>query len=136
MKNQIPKTIKIKNCRLCQSLKLKLIFDYGNLYVSNFVSKRNVHNGIKAPLKLLICKKCTLLQLSYFAPQEPMYKKFYWYRSGVTQTMKDSLLDIYKSVSKLNILKKKDAVLDIGANDGTMLSFFNKKYITIGCEPA
>jgi hypothetical protein len=50
--------------------------------------------------------------------------------------MKDSLLDIYKSVSKLNILKKKDAVLDIGANDGAMLSFFNKKYITIGCEPA
>lgn len=136
MKNQIPKTIKIKNCRLCQSLKLKLIFDYGNLHVSNFVSKRNVHNGIKAPLKLLICKKCTLLQLSYFAPKELMYKKFYWYRSGVTQTMKDSLLDIYKSVSKLNILKKKDAVLDIGANDGTMLSFFNKKYITIGCEPA
>lgn len=133
---KIPKTKKIKKCRLCSSLKLKLIFDYGNFYVSNFVSKNNISNGIKAPLKLMLCKKCTLLQLSHSAPQELMYKKFYWYRSGVTQTMKNSLMDIYKSVSKLNILKKGDIVLDIGANDGTMLGFFKKKYITIGCEPA
>jgi len=103
MNIKIPKTKKIKKCRLCGSLKLKLIFDYGNFYVSNFVSKKNIHNGIKAPLKLLICKECTLLQLSHSAPQELMYKKFYWYRSGVTQTMKNSLLDIYKAVLKLNI---------------------------------
>ena len=42
----------------------------------------------------------------------------------------------WKLQIKLNILKKGDIVLDIGANDGTMLGFFNKKYITIGCEPA
>jgi cyclopropane fatty-acyl-phospholipid synthase-like methyltransferase len=65
-----------------------------------------------------------------------MYKKFYWYRSGVTHTMKEALHDIYKTVNRLNFLKKNDVVLDIGANDGTMLSFFKKDYITIGCEPA
>ena len=30
-----------------------------------------------------------------------------------------------------------DVVLDIGANDGTLLSYYKKKkFITIGCEPA
>ena len=77
-----------------------------------------------------------MLQLSHSAPQELMYKKFYWYRSGVTQTMRDALYNIYKTVNELNFLKKNDVVLDIGANDGTMLSFFKKDYVTIGCEPA
>jgi NDP-4-keto-2,6-dideoxyhexose 3-C-methyltransferase len=65
-----------------------------------------------------------------------MYRRFYWYRSGVTTTMINGLKDIYDSVEKLNILKKNDVVLDIGANDGTLLKNFRKKYITIGCEPA
>ena len=73
------KTKKIKSCLLCKSTKIKKIFSLGNLFVSNFVSKKNVRRGIKAPLKLLYCKKCTLIQLSHIAPQEIMYKRYYWY---------------------------------------------------------
>ena len=36
---KIPKTIKIKKCRLCKNTKLKQIYNFGNHYVSNFVSK-------------------------------------------------------------------------------------------------
>ena len=37
----------------------------------------------------------------------------------------------------MSILNKGDTILDIGANDGTLLKYFKKeKYITIGCEPA
>lgn len=133
---KIPKTKKIKHCRLCKNHKLIELFDYGNLYVSNFVDKKSIYKGIKAPLKLVFCKKCTLLQLSHSAPQEIMYKKFYWYKSGITQTMRDALLDIYEIVEKKKILTKGDVVLDIGANDGTLLKYFKKKYSTIGCEPA
>ena len=133
---KIPKTKKIKKCRLCHNPKLIDLFDYGNLYVSNFVDKKFIHKGIKAPLKLVFCKKCTLLQLSHSAPQEIMYKKFYWYKSGITQTMRDALLGIYEMVEKKKILSKGDVVLDIGANDGTLLKYFKKKYSTIGCEPA
>ena len=53
-----------------------------------------------------------------------MYKKFYWYRSGVTQTMKLALKDIFLTVKKMSILKKGDSILDIGANDGTLLKNF------------
>ena len=66
-----------------------------------------------------------------------MYKKFYWYRSGVTNTMKNALKDIFLTVKKMSILNKGDTILDIGANDGTFLKYFKReKYITIGCEPA
>ena len=134
---KLPRTIKISKCRLCSHEKLLKIHSFGNLYVSNFVSKKDINNGIKAPLNLVYCKNCKLLQLQHSAPQEIMYKKFYWYRSGVTNTMKNALRNIFLTVKKMSILDKGDTVLDIGANDGTLLKYFKReKYITIGCEPA
>ncbi len=134
---RIPKTIKISKCRLCLSKKLLKIYSFGNFFVSNFVLKKNINKGIKAPLNLIYCKNCKLLQLQHSAPQEIMYKKFYWYRSGITNTMKDALKDIFLATKKMSILNKGDTILDIGANDGTLLRYFKKeKYITIGCEPA
>ena len=80
--------------------KLNKIYEFGNHYVSNFVTKSKINKGIKAPLNLVYCNKCKLLQLEHSAPQEIMYKKFYWYRSSVTKTMRDGLKDIYKSSLK------------------------------------
>ena len=134
---KIPKTKKIKKCRLCNNKKLINIHNFGNHYVSNFVTKPNVKKGVKAPLNLVYCNNCKLLQLEHSAPQEIMYKKFYWYRSGVTNTMKYALKDIFLEVKKMSLLKKGDTILDIGANDGTLLKYFkNDGYTTIGCEPA
>ena len=94
------KNKKIKHCLLCKNTKLKKIFSLGNLFVSNFVKKQNIKKGIRAPLKLLYCSNCSLIQLSHIAPQEIMYKRFYWYRSGVTKIMKLGLKDIYKKILK------------------------------------
>jgi len=134
---KIPKTKKINKCRLCSNLKLERIHNFGNHYVSNFVTKNNINKGIKAPLNLVYCNNCKLLQLEHSAPQEIMYKKFYWYRSGVTDTMKTALKDIFLKVKKISNLKKGDTILDIGANDGTLLKYFKDDgFTTIGCEPA
>ena len=134
---KIPRTRKIKKCRLCFNKKFLRIHDFGNHYVSNFVSKNNINKGIRAPLNLIYCNNCKLLQLEHSAPQEIMYKKFYWYRSGVTNTMKVALKDIFLKIKKMSLLEKGDTILDIGANDGTLLKYFkNSGFTTIGCEPA
>ena len=131
------KTKKVKHCLLCKNKNIKEIFSLGNLFVSNFVKKKNVNKGIKAPLNLLYCNNCSLIQLSHIAPQEIMYKRFYWYRSGVTKTMHLGLKSIFKDSLKYIKMNTNDVVLDIGANDGTLLNYYRKKkFITIGCEPA
>ena len=131
------RTFKVKECRLCRNKKLKRIFNFGNHFVSNFVSKSKIKKSIKAPLNLIHCNKCDLLQLEHTAPQELLYKGFYWYRSGVTNTMKDALKDIFLKGKKIAKLKKNDVIFDIGANDGTLLKYFKKSgFKTIGCEPA
>ena len=134
---KIPKTFKIKKCRLCHNPKLKQIHNFGNVFVSNFVNKKNIKKGVKAPLNLVYCKKCQLLQLEHSAPQEIMYKKFYWYKSGITKTMREGLKELYQDIKKNCKIKSGDVILDIGANDGTLLKYFKKdRIITIGCEPA
>lgn len=131
------KNKKVKNCLLCHNTKLKSVFNLGNFFISNFVSKDKILRGLKAPLHLLFCNQCELIQLSHIAPQELMYKKFYWYRSGITQTMRDGLKDIFYESLKYVKLTRNDVVVDIGANDGTLLkNYKNKGYVTVGCEPA
>ena len=131
------KTKKINYCLLCKNKKISKIFSLGNLFVSNFVKSHQVKKGIKAPLKLMYCKKCTLIQLSHIAPQEIMYRRFYWYRSGVTKIMRQGLKNLFEESLRHVKLNKNDVVLDIGANDGTLLNYYRKKnFKTIGCEPA
>ncbi len=124
-------------CRVCGSDKLDSLFSLGEQYVNNFVPKDEVHKGIKAPLELVFCENCTLVQLRHSAPQEILYARFYWYKSGVTETMKKALRDITRTAEEVFHLKSGDVVLDIGSNDGTMLrTYAIPGLITVGVEPA
>ena len=128
--------IEIETCRVCGSPALEPVFSLGNLYVSDFPREPEA-TGIKGPLDLVLCGQCTLLQLKHTAPQEILYARHYWYRSGVTETMRRALRDITESVERLVSLRDGDIVLDIGANDGTLLaSYANGTLRRVGCEPA
>jgi len=122
-------------CRLCGSDKLTYLFSLGNLFISTFVKEKGENIG-KAPLELFWCEDCTLVQLKHTAPQELMYSGHYWYRSGLNQVIIDDLKEIKEVAMKMVPLKEGDVVLDIGANDGTLLSFFPEECIKVGCEPA
>ncbi len=128
---------KIKKCRLCSNQKLNILKNFGDFYISNFVNKNKIKSSKKAPLNLVKCTKCKLVQLEHTAPMELMYTGHYWYRSGVTKTMIDQLKEISSIAKKYTRNIHKPTILDIGANDGTYLKNFSKdKYHTIGVEPA
>jgi SAM-dependent methyltransferase len=122
------------NCRVCEG-RLELVFSLGEQYVSNFVSLEQ-RDGPRAPLDLVLCISCGLLQLKHTVPAEDMYKK-YWYRSGTNQTMRNALADIANRAESLIHLQEGDSVIDIGCNDGTLLSSYKTKGIyRIGFDPA
>jgi SAM-dependent methyltransferase len=130
-------TITRTTCRLCGSADLEDVFSLGNQYINDFVPKEKIGTGLRAPLDLVTCAKCTLLQLRHTAPQELLYARHYWYRSGVTDTMRRALRNITEQIENLVALEAGDVVLDIGANDGTLLAGYQGPgLVKVGCEPA
>lgn len=130
-------TIMHTTCRLCGESGLREILSLGEQYINDFVPPDRIGKGLIAPLELVMCGRCTLLQLRHTAPQELLYSRYYWYRSGVTDTMRRALRDITAEIENMVTLKAGDVILDIGANDGTMLATYTIPGIRrVGCEPA
>ena len=123
-----------RTCRVCGSKNLTDIFDLGNQAVSSFITKGN--KIMIAPLALVLCGKCGLVQLKYTAPSQDALYRTYWYKYGVNQSMQDALADIVTSVKKRVRLNANDIIVDIGANDGTLLTFYPKNVTKIAFEPA
>ncbi len=121
-------------CRVCEGA-FETVLSLGEQYVSGFVSPQQP-DGPKAPLELVLCQQCRLLQLRHTVPGDMMYQN-YWYRSGTNQTMRDALADISGAAAKLVHLKAGDSVLDIGCNDGTLLGSYDvPRLYKIGFDPA
>lgn len=124
-----------KTCRVCDSPEIATVLNLGNFYLSSFVDDRNENIG-RAPLELVECKDCSLVQLKHTAPVELMYSNQYWYKSGVNKVIRDDLKEIVRVAIELAKPKKGDAFMDLGANDGTLLSYVPKKFYRLGIEPA
>ncbi len=127
----------ISECRACFSKNLVPIISLGDQYITNFVDSEEDHKRIpKVPLDLIICTDCKILQLRHNATAESMWDEQYWYKSGISTTIKADLKDIVESSLKLANLNEKDIIVDIGSNDGTLLSFYDKKFDAVGFEPS
>tara|TARA_Y100000310_G_scaffold329947_1_gene400695 strand:- start:21157 stop:23427 length:2271 start_codon:yes stop_codon:yes gene_type:complete len=127
----------LETCRLCNSNQLTLLFSLGNLHLSTFVDKPEDSEKVrKVPLELVWCENCSLIQLRHTAPPEYMYTQHYWYRSALNQVIIDDLKEIGEVARDMVPLNEGDVLLDIGANDGTLLSFYPDRYVRVGCEPA
>lgn len=121
-------------CRVCNS-PLDPILSLGDQYISTFLGPDRP-DGTKAPLELVLCRNCRLLQLRHTVPGDMMYQQ-YWYKSGTNQTMRDALADISGRATKLMHLTAGDSVLDIGCNDGTLLGSYTVQGLyKIGFDPA
>ncbi len=133
-KKSTPKSLSIKKCRSCNSKDLVEIISLGNLHLSDFLKTKRKPKAF--PLTLVLCKKCFLLQLKHTTPKSSLYTERYGYKSGINKTMKDELNGIVKeSLKKIKKPLKEISVVDIGANDGTLLSNYPKNVYRIAVEP-
>ncbi len=128
--------ITIKYCRLCNSRKLKKVFDLGKTPLANSYSYEKKSKKLKRyPLNLNLCDSCGHLQLGHSIKPEKMFRN-YLYKTNTSKKNFLHFKNYAKEVSKF-FKKKKIKILDIASNDGTFLGFFNKrKFIRLGIDPA
>jgi SAM-dependent methyltransferase len=111
------------------------IFSLGDLYVSDFIEENKQPRAGKFDLSICIDKKYGAARLKNVTPSEAMFGK-YWYRSGTNLTMKMELRDIVKSITNVHEIQPDDIWIDIGCNDGTLLSFVPSTTYRVGVDPA
>ena len=129
----------ITQCRLCDSKKIKQIYNFGLIPLGNNLQKFRLQsiNCKKYPLSLMQCSKCNHFQLSISVNPKILYAKNYTYLTGVTKTFKKHFSDYSNWIIKKCKIKKGSLILDIGSNDGTCLNYFKKnKMKVIGIDPA
>ena len=120
-------------CRACGH-KLKSVLDLGMMYLSNFPLKGETPKTC-APLDFCQCVSCKLVQLRHSVAPDEMFSH-YWYQSGVNESMLVELKDVVASgVARVGGLGLSDIVMDIGANDGTLLAQYTP-CVRIAYEPA
>ena len=89
----------------------------------------------RAPLDLILCEDCGLAQLRHPTPAEWLYTH-YWYKSGISATMRAALADIARKAAHFAGPHAGDSVLDIGCNDGTLLRSYEYDDVRrVGFEP-
>lgn len=120
-------------CRLCNG-DLEDIVSLGDIHLSTFLDT-NENQPPKAPVDLVRCVDCNLLQLKHTVNPDIMYNQ-YWYQSGLNQSMITALKDVVDRVTHRITLKENDVVLDIGANDGTLLKNYPDYVTKVACEPS
>src|SRR2546428_7672636 len=127
-------TITIKACRVCGSSPLDFILSLGDQFVSDFVTPDGV--SPQAPLELVRCQSCGLIQLRHTFSRASLYRH-YWYKSGISSTMRDALSDVALKACEVAKPTKEDIIVDIGCNDGTLLrSYPTDDSLLVGFEPA
>jgi len=88
------------------------------------------------PADLLHCRKCDLVQLGLIVDPAIIFPAEYPYTSGTTKMLRDNFVDLYRESAALLKLASDDLVIDIGSNDGTLLSNFkNGGHRVLGIEP-
>lgn len=128
----------VSECQICRSKSLKLILSLGHHPVpQEYLTKEKLHE-VEAtyPLNLVYCGGCGLVQIDYIVPPEIVFPPDYPYRTGLTNMLIKNFQTLSDTLNEAGYVKEKGLIVDIGSNDGTLLSFFKDKGMrVVGVEP-
>jgi hypothetical protein len=124
-------------CQVCGSEDLTPVLFLGYLPPVNTMPEIDSRPQEQAgyPAQLLVCNKCSLAQLGLIVDPRILFAPEYPYSSGTTKILRDNFAELYRDCTGIVSLSKDDLVIDIGSNDGTLLSNFNGAHKVLGIEP-
>jgi hypothetical protein len=126
----------IRSCRLCDSDNLLEALDLGTQSLTGIFPRQAECDPPAGPLRLLRCESCGLVQLAHNYDLTLLYGNDYGYRSGLNKGMVRHLANRVRAIEARVDLRSGDTVLDIGSNDGTLLSQYASGSIRrVGIDP-
>ncbi len=129
---------KIKACRICNKEALVQFLPLGRIPLPNgFIEHKNLKKiEARYPLNVALCTHCGLVQLLDIVDPEEMFHN-YVYIPSTSKTRMNNFAEIASQARQRFAVTTDSLVIDIGSNDGSLLSFFKGHGIkTLGIDPA
>src|SRR5215831_18869240 len=130
---------KIEKCRGCGSTELELILDLGTTPLADALVRAEhlCEPEITAPLEVVFCCKCSLLQITENVPPEILFCRDYPYFSSVSPALLEHFGSSARALIQSRQLGSGSLVVEAASNDGYMLRHFAAQGINVlGIDPA
>ena len=130
-------SVVIESCQVCGSSHLRQVVFLGYLPPVNEMQSAGTvpHELPSYPVNLLYCRNCELVQLGLSIDPKLLFPPSYPYTSGTTRILRDNFAALYSECREIAGLGADDLIVDIGSNDGTLLSNFATHHRVLGIEP-
>lgn len=128
-------TSRVTACRACSD-PLTTVVSLGLLPLANqYVSATSPEPLTFYPHDLVRCTECGLAQLGITAASQEVFPASYPYSSSTTRALRENFADLARESSALLDLRPEDLAIDIGGNDGNLLSNFVGKQRVLNVTP-
>lgn len=127
-----------ETCRLCNSKSLELVLPLTPTPLADsYVDKDHIHEVQPVyPLNLYLCNDCGFSQLLDIVIPQVIYRDYIYETVsslGLVEHFRNYAADVFKKIKPL----ENGLVVDIGSNDGSLLSFFKGYGMRVlGVDPA
>ncbi len=127
----------VERCQVCDCEELRSLLFVGYLPPVNTMPTIGARPKEEAsyPAELLLCPNCRLIQLGLVVDAHILFPSSYPYTSSTTKVLRENFSDLYRECRELFELKSDHLVVDIGSNDGNLLSNFQDHHIVCGVTP-
>ena len=125
------------DCRICKG-KLEAFLDLGQQPLANgFLLKEEFENEKFHHLTCARCDSCKMVQLGESPAPSELFHSEYPFMSSTSKMMARHFFEFSEEVlGRFQVQKEPIVVLEIGCNDGTLLSYFNHEGVQcVGVEP-
>lgn len=114
------------------------MLDLGIMPPANaFISEEELNTKETAfPLRVAVCSRCFALQLLDTVDPDILFSKDYYYFTGASIPLVKHFENYAKYLVKDFSLTKDDLVVEMGSNDGVLLSFLSPFSKVLGVDPA
>ena len=132
-------SVVVERCQICNYAPLRQILFAGYLPpVNQMRTIGQLPTEQPAyPALWLACPQCTLVQLGLIVDKQILFPPEYPYTSGTTKILRENFAELYTESQTIVPMKPEDLAVDIGSNDGTLLSNFQRGgHRVFGIEPS
>ena len=127
----------IESCQVCYLKNLTPLLFIGFLPPVNTLIKIGTSPNEQPayPAQWLICSRCKLVQLGLVVDPKILFPSNYPYTSSTTKILRENFAELSLECKKIINLNTNDLVVDIGSNDGNLLSNFKDNFRVLGITP-